>query len=110
MHHQTISLDLAGVIIADLEVTEDRIDGLLYAVEGWHPDLGRVVVIEGSAEAVLVLKVPLHEECSRRSGWSYTHDLVTRRLVEWPPPSMTERQISPESAASRHLRKKTPPG
>jgi hypothetical protein len=61
MHHQTISLDLAGAIIADLEVTEDRIDGSLYAVEGWHPDLGRVVVIEGSAEAVLLSEVPLPE-------------------------------------------------
>jgi hypothetical protein len=30
MHHQTISLDLAGA--ADLEVTEDRIDESLYAV------------------------------------------------------------------------------
>jgi hypothetical protein len=59
VHHQTISLDLAGAIIADLEVTEDRIDGLLYAVEGWHPDLGRVVVIEGSVETVLVSEVPL---------------------------------------------------
>jgi hypothetical protein len=61
MHHQTISLDLAGAIIADLEITEDRIDGPLYAVEGWHPDLGRVVVIEGSTEAVLVSEVPLPE-------------------------------------------------
>jgi hypothetical protein len=52
-------LDLAGAIIADLEVTEDRIDESLYAVEGWHPDLRRVVVIEGSAEAVLVSEVPL---------------------------------------------------
>jgi hypothetical protein len=59
MHHQTISLNLAGDIIADLEVTEDRIDELLYAVEGWHPDLGCVVVIEGSAEALLVSEVPL---------------------------------------------------
>jgi hypothetical protein len=41
--------------------SEDRIDGPLYAVEGWHPDLGRVVVIEGSAEAVLVSEVPLPE-------------------------------------------------
>jgi hypothetical protein len=55
MHHQTISLDLAGAII------EDRIDGPLYAAEGWHPDLGRVLVIEGSAEAVLVSEVPLPE-------------------------------------------------
>jgi hypothetical protein len=59
MHHQTISLDLAGAIIADLEVTADRIDESLYAVEGWHPDLGRVVVIESSTEAVLVSEVPL---------------------------------------------------
>jgi hypothetical protein len=59
MHHQTISLDLAGAIIADLEVTEDRIDGPLYAIEGWHSDLGRIVVIESSADAVLVSKVPL---------------------------------------------------
>ena len=60
MHHQTtISLALAGAIIADLEVTADRIDASLYAVEGWHPDLRRVVVIEGSAEAVLVSEVPL---------------------------------------------------
>jgi hypothetical protein len=55
----TISLALAGAIIADLKVTKDRIDGPLYAVEGWHPDLGRVVVIEGSAQAVLVSEVPL---------------------------------------------------
>jgi len=61
MHHQTISLDLAGVIIADLEVTGDRIDESLYAIEGWHPDLGRVVVIESSAQAVLVSEVPLPE-------------------------------------------------
>jgi hypothetical protein len=59
MHHQTISLDLAGAIIADLEVTADRIDESLYTVEGWHPDLGRVVVIEGSAQALLVSEVPL---------------------------------------------------
>ena len=59
MHHQTISLDLAGAIIADLEVTEDRIDGPLYAIEGWHPDLGRVVVIESNAQAVLMSEVPL---------------------------------------------------
>jgi hypothetical protein len=61
MHHRTISLDLAGALIADLEVSEDRIDESLYAVEGWHPDLGRVVVIEGSAQAVLVSEVPLPE-------------------------------------------------
>jgi hypothetical protein len=59
MHHQTISLALAGAIIADLEVTADRIDASLYAVEGWHPDLRRVVVIESSTEAVLVSEVPL---------------------------------------------------
>jgi hypothetical protein len=59
MHHQTISLALAGAIIADLEVTEDRIDEALYAVEDWHPDLGRVMVIEGSAQAVLVSEMPL---------------------------------------------------
>jgi hypothetical protein len=59
MHHQTISLALAGAIIADLEVSADRIDASLYAVAGWHPDLGRVVVIEGSAQAVLVSEVPL---------------------------------------------------
>jgi hypothetical protein len=59
MHHQTISLALAGAIIADLEVTADRIDESLYAVEGRHPDLGRVVVIEGSVETVLVSEVPL---------------------------------------------------
>ena len=59
MHHQTISLDLARAIIADLEVTADRIDESLYAVEGWHPDLGRVVVIEGSTQALLVSEVPL---------------------------------------------------
>jgi hypothetical protein len=59
MHDQTISLDLSGAIIADLDVTADRIDESLYAVEGWHPDLGRVVVIEGSAEAVLVSEVLL---------------------------------------------------
>ena len=61
MHHQTISLDLAGAIIADLEVTEDRIDESFYAIEGRHPDLGRVVVIESSAQAVLVSEVPLPE-------------------------------------------------
>jgi hypothetical protein len=61
MHHQTISLDLAGAIIADLEITDDRIDGLLYAVEGWYPDLGRVLVIEGSTEAVLISEVRLSE-------------------------------------------------
>jgi hypothetical protein len=59
MHHQTINLDLSSAIIADLEVTADRIDASLYAVEGWHPDLGRVVVIEGSAQALLVSEVPL---------------------------------------------------
>jgi hypothetical protein len=59
MHHQTINLALAGAIIADLEVTAERIDASLYAVEGWHPDLGRVVVIEGSAQALLVSEVPL---------------------------------------------------
>jgi hypothetical protein len=60
MHHQTtISLALAGAIIADLEVSADRIDASLYAVEGWHPDLGRIVVIEGSAGALLVSEVPL---------------------------------------------------
>jgi hypothetical protein len=59
MHDQTISLDLSGAIIADLEVTTDRIDESLYAVEGRHPDLGRVVVIESSVEAVLVSEVPL---------------------------------------------------
>jgi hypothetical protein len=59
MHDQTINLDLSAAIIADLEVTVDRIDESLYAVEGWHPDLGRVVVIESSAEAVLVSEVPL---------------------------------------------------
>ena len=59
MHDQTINLDLSGAIIADLEVTTDRIDESLYAVEGWHPDLGRVVVIESSAEAVLVSEVSL---------------------------------------------------
>jgi len=51
MHHQIISLDLAGAIIADLEIIEDRIDGPLYAVEGWHPDLGRVVMIEGNSSS-----------------------------------------------------------
>ncbi|WP_046863287.1 hypothetical protein [Microvirga massiliensis] len=61
MHHTTITLDLAGAIIADLDVAEDRIDWQLYAVEGWHPDLGRVVVIESSAQAVLVSEVPLPE-------------------------------------------------
>jgi hypothetical protein len=59
MHDQTISLDLSGAIIADLEVTADRIDESLYAVEGWHPDLGRVVVIEGSTQALLVSEVSL---------------------------------------------------
>ena len=59
MHDQTINLDLSGAVIADLEVTAERIDHSLYAVEGWHPDLGRVVVIESSAEAVLVSEVPL---------------------------------------------------
>jgi hypothetical protein len=59
MHHQIINLDLSSAIIADLEVAADRIDESLYAVEGWHPDLGRVVVIEGSAQAVLVSEVPL---------------------------------------------------
>ena len=59
MHHKIINLDLSSAIIADLEVTADRIDELLYAIEGWHPDLGRVVVIEGSAQAVLVSEVPL---------------------------------------------------
>ncbi|WP_046869049.1 hypothetical protein [Microvirga massiliensis] len=58
-HHQAISLDLAGAVIADLEVTEDWIDGPLYTVEGWHPDRGRGAVIEGSAEALLVSEVPL---------------------------------------------------
>ena len=61
MHDQTISLDLSGAIIADLEVTADQIDESLYAVEGWHPDLGRVVVIESSAEAELVSEVPLRD-------------------------------------------------
>jgi hypothetical protein len=59
MHHQIINLDLSSAIIADLEVTADRIDASLYAVEGWHPDLGRVLVIEGSAQALLVSEVPL---------------------------------------------------
>jgi hypothetical protein len=59
MHHQIINLDLSSAIIADLEVAADRIDASLYAIEGWHPDLGRVVVIEGSTEAVLVSEVPL---------------------------------------------------
>jgi hypothetical protein len=59
MHDQTIDLDLSGAVIADLEVTAERIDESLYAVEGWHPDLGRVMVIEGSSEAVIVSEVPL---------------------------------------------------
>ena len=59
MHDQTISLDLSSAIIADLEVSTDRIDESLYAVEGRHPDLGRVVVIEGSTQAALVSEVPL---------------------------------------------------
>ena len=40
MHDQAINLDLSAAIIADLEVTADRIDESLYAVEGRHPDWG----------------------------------------------------------------------
>jgi hypothetical protein len=61
MRHHIISRELAGDIIADLKAAEERIDGELYAVHGWHPDLGEVTIIEGPDFAVLLCELPLPE-------------------------------------------------
>jgi hypothetical protein len=61
MFHRTITLARSGAIIADLDVTRDRVDMQLYTVEGWHPDLGRVVLIEGDEGALLISEIPLPE-------------------------------------------------
>jgi hypothetical protein len=44
MHHRTINLDRAGAISAGPEVTADRTNELLYAVESQYPDPRRIVV------------------------------------------------------------------
>ena len=62
MFHRTITLERSGAIIAELDVARDRIDGQLYAIEGWHPDLGRVVLIEGDEGALLISEIPVPEE------------------------------------------------
>ena len=59
MQHHAITLALAADIITDLKAAEERCDGNFYVITGWHPDLGCVVVIEGSAEALIVSEVPL---------------------------------------------------
>jgi hypothetical protein len=71
MHHHIMSLELASDIIADLTAVEDRIDGELYVVQGWHPDLAEITVIKGMGFAVLLceLSLPqLERETGRHSG------------------------------------------
>jgi hypothetical protein len=62
MFHCTITLERSGAIIAELDAARDRIDGPLYTIEGWHPDLGRVVLIEGDEGALLISETPLPED------------------------------------------------
>jgi hypothetical protein len=62
MRHHVISVELAGDIIADLKAVEDRVDGELYIVHGWHADLGEITVIEGPGFAVLLCELKLPED------------------------------------------------
>jgi hypothetical protein len=61
MRHHVISRGLAGDIIADLKAAEDRVDGDLYIVHGFHPDLGEITIIEGPEFAVLFCELSLPE-------------------------------------------------
>jgi hypothetical protein len=54
MHHHLITLSLADDILADLDIHESRREEHISAVEGWHPDLGHIVVIRTQIDALLV--------------------------------------------------------
>jgi hypothetical protein len=61
MRHHVISREFAGDIIADLKAAEDRVDGELYVVHGFHSDLSEITIIEGIKFAVLFCELPLPE-------------------------------------------------
>jgi hypothetical protein len=61
MRHYAISFELAGDILADVEISEMRSEEHFDAIGGLHPDLGKVMVIRTRVDAFLFCEKDLKD-------------------------------------------------